>query len=318
MFEKVKETIEQANNIYLVAHVNPDGDAIGASFGLCLALRKMGKTAHVIMPKYSDSFSFLPGIDEAKEKIQEKEYDLLVCLDSSSKERLAISDEDFGKAKTVLMIDHHEKSKNDSYADVTCIFSNLPATCEIVYDLIKYLNIDIDDKMATYIYSGIITDTGNFNYSSTKPSTFIAASELITKGIDFSYICRKLNDEIKEAKLKLIAKTIDNMEVYFDGKLRYSYVDYNVISSLGLDDEDAEGMTNYLRMVKDTEVAIYVREKSDGTNKVSMRSTGNVDVSKIANQMNGGGHKRAAGYTMKGEYKKAKEELIKKVGEMIE
>lgn len=316
MFKSVKETIKNSKNIYLVAHINPDGDAIGSSFALSLGLRKLGKTANVIMPKCSDTFSFLPHIEEAKEKVKESEYDLLICLDSSTKERLAISDEDFKKAKKVLMLDHHVND-DEKYADVAYIRSDLPATCEIVFDLLNYLEVEIDKDIATYIYSGILTDTGSFNYSSTKPSTLVAVSKLIQTGIDFSYICRKLNDEIKEAKLKLIAKTIDNMEVYFGGKLRYSYVDYDFISSLGLDEEDAEGMTNYLRMVEGTEVAVYVREKSDGSNKVSMRSTGNVDVSTVAIELGGGGHKRASGYTMDGEYEKAKEILIHKIEEMI-
>lgn len=320
MFVKPKEIIEKSDTIYLVAHVNPDGDAIGSTFALCKALQKIGKKAHVIMPSYSDTFSFLPDIKEAVKMVEEDEYDLLICLDSNSKERLAISDVDFKKAKKVLMLDHHEIKTNNcnKYADVEYVDSNLPATCEIVYNLIEYLGIDIDVNIATYLYAGILTDTGSFRYSSTKPSTFLVASKLIAKGIDFTYIARKLTDEIKEAKLKLISKTIGNMEVYFNGRLRYSYVNYDTIKSLGLDDEDAEGMTNYLRMVEGTDVAIYVRGKSDGTNKVSMRSSENVDVSKIAIEFNGGGHKRASGYTMYSDYESEKELLINKIGELME
>ena len=130
-------------------------------------------------------------------------------------------------------------------------------------------------------------------------------------------ICKRLNDTIKEAKLKLIAYTIDNMEVYYDGKFRYSYVSYEEIKRLGLDEEDAEGMTNYLRMVEGTEVAVAVRGKSDGTNKVSMRSGGKVDVSKIAILFGGGGHERASGYTMPKDLETSKKELLDVVGGML-
>ena len=127
----------------------------------------------------------------------------------------------------------------------------------------------------------------------------------------------KLNDTMKEAKLKLIAKTIDNMEVLYDGKMRYSYVSYEEIKNLGINDEDSEGMTNYLRSVEGTEIAVYVRGRSDGTNKVSMRSGGKLDISKIAIEFGGGGHPRAAGYTMKDDVEVEKEKLIKAVGEML-
>lgn len=316
MFSKIKELIDDSNNIYVVGHIGPDGDAIGSSFALCLALKNIGKNAKVIMPSYSDSFNFLPNIDKAVENVDEKEYDLLIAVDSSAKERLAISEEDYNKAKKVAVIDHHVLGEI-SYGDARYIDSSMPATCQIMYDFLVFMGIDITKEIATYLYTGLITDTGSFNYSSTKPSTLHIAASLVETGIDFSYICRKLNHTIKEAKLRLIGVAINNMEVYYGGKLRYTYIDYNTISNLGLNDEDAEGMTNYLLMPEDTEVSIYVREKSDGSKKVSMRSRENVDVSKIAISFNGGGHARAAGYTMEDDIDIGKNKVIDVVGVML-
>lgn len=315
MFKQAKELIDNSNSIYIVGHIGPDGDSIGAAFGMCLALRRINKNANVIIQKYSDSFSFLPHLKEAKPKVEEDSYDLLICVDSSDSRRLDISLEDFNKAKKKLMLDHHKIVK--PYGDVNCIDTDLPAASEIIYNFLKYLNIEIDEQIGTYIYTGLMTDTGSFNYSATKPSTLRAAADLIERGVDFSDICDKLNHTLKEAKLKLIAKTIENMEVYFDGKFRYSYIPYSVIESLGIDEEDAEGMTNYLRLPEGTEVAVYVRGKSDGTSKVSMRSGGNVDVSEIAISFGGGGHVRAAGYTMKENVEKEKQKLLKIIGGKI-
>ncbi len=312
MFEQAKKLINDSSTIYVVGHIGPDGDSIGSAFGMCLALRKMGKKSNVIMQNYSDSFSFLPGINEAVKTVEEDSYDLLICVDSSDEKRLDISLEDFNKAKKKLMIDHHKQVR--SYGDVNCIDTELPAASEIVYNFLNYLSVDIDKTIGMYIYTGLMTDTGSFNYSSTKSSTLRAVANLVEIGVDFSYICDRLNHTLKEAKLKLIAKTIENMEVYFDGKFRYSYVPYSEIYKLGLDEEDAEGMTNYLRLPEGTEVAVYVRGKSDGTNKVSMRSGGKVDVSQIAIQFGGGGHVRAAGYTMKEDIEKEKQELINIIG----
>ena len=161
-----------------------------------------------------------------------------------------------------------------------------------------------------------MTDTGSFNYSNATPDTFRVVAELLENGAKAVDVCKRLNDTMKEAKLKLLAKAIDNMEVFYNGKMRFTYISYEEIEGLGIHDEDAEGMTNYLRAVEGTEVAVYVRGKSDGTYQVSMRSNGSVDVSKIAISFGGGGHPRAAGYTMT-DIQKDKEKLIKAVGEML-
>ena len=316
-FEQAKELIEKSKSIYIVAHVNPDGDAIGSTYGMYFALKKIGKDVHVIMPEYSDTFKFLPDIMMICEKeVYVEEYDILIALDASDKTRLAISEQNYNRAKHVIMLDHHQIAH--PYGDVRYINDNMSSSSEVVFNFINYLGVEFTPKMATYLYTGIMTDTGSFNYSNTSPDTHKAVASLIEAGADHVAVCKKINDTIKEEKLRLIAKTIDNMEVYLDGKLRYSLVDYDTIHNLGLDEEDAEGMTNYLRMVKGTEVGIYVRGKRDGTYKVSMRSNGNVDLSKIAIQNGGGGHPRAAGFTIYEDLEKVKNEVIKAVEVMLE
>lgn len=295
-FRKAKEIVKKSSSIYIVAHVNPDGDAIGGTFAMYLALKKLGKDVNVILPQHSKSFDFLPFLEEGKTSI-DNEIDLLIALDASDKERLAITQDEFKKAKNVLMIDHHKEK--DRYGDICVIDSNKPAASELVFDFLKYMKIEIDRDIASFLYMGIITDTGSLSYSSTTPNTFKVVSELIATGINFSSIAYNLNNSMSEEKLKLIAKAINNMEIYEGGKIRFTYVDYDTIKELGVDEEDAEGMTNYLRNVKGTDVAIYVRGKSDGTLKVSLRASENVDVSPVAIKFGGGGHMRAAGYTMK-------------------
>ena len=131
MFSKIKEIIDVSNDIYIIGHKGPDGDAIGSSFSLCIALNNLGKNAKVIMPAFSDSFKFLPGIESSVSKVDEDSYDLLIAVDSSDRSRLPISDEDFNKAKKVVMIDHHEIGKNP-YGDERYIDSTMPAACEII------------------------------------------------------------------------------------------------------------------------------------------------------------------------------------------
>ena len=276
MFEQAKKIIEESNTIYIVAHVNPDGDAIGSTFAIYFALKKMGKDAHVVMPDHSTVFDFLPRIDEHVKTIDVESYDLLIALDSSDNTRLAIPREDYDKAKKI-----------------------------------------IDKDMATMLYTGIMTDTGCFNYNNTSARTMRVVAELLDIGAENFLVNKKINDTIQESKLRLVAKTVDNIESFYDNKLKYSYVSYDEIHALGILDEDAEGMTNYLRSIAGTEFAVYVRGKSDGSIKVSMRSGGRIDVSKVAIEFGGGGHPRAAGYTMQDPYEIGKEKLIKAIGEMI-
>ncbi len=315
MFEEAKKIVENSNLVYVVAHINPDGDAIGSTFAIYFALKQLGKDVHVVMPSYSSAFEFLPGVETSVKSIDVDSYDLLIALDSSDHTRLAISEEEFEKAKKIIMLDHHIMSK--PYGDFRYINDKKSSASEIAYMFIKSLNVKFDENISTLLYAGIMTDTGSFNYSNTSSETHRVVADLIDNGAKSVEVCKKLNDTMKEAKLKLIAKTIDNMEVYYDGKLRYSYVSYEDIEKLGLDDEESEGMTNYLRSVEGTEVAVYVRGKSDGTRKVSMRSAGNVDISKIAIGFGGGGHVRASGYTMYGDINEEKEKLIKVIGEML-
>ena len=315
MFEEAKKIVENSNLIYIVAHINPDGDAIGSTFAIYFALKQLGKDVHVVMPSYSSAFEFLPGVETSVNSIDVDSYDLLIALDSSDHTRLAISEEEFEKAKKIIMLDHHIMSK--PYGDFRYINDKKSSASEIAYMFIKSLNVKFDENISTLLYAGIMTDTGSFNYSNTSSETHRVVADLIDNGAKSVEVCKKLNDTMKEAKLKLIAKAIDNMEVYYDGKLRYTYICYEDIEKLGLDDEESEGMTNYLRAVEGTEVAVYVRGKSDGTRKVSMRSAGNVDISKIAIEFGGGGHVRAAGYTMYGDINEEKEKLIKVVGEML-
>lgn len=315
LFNEAIEMVKKSNLIYVVAHVNPDGDAIGSTFAVYFALKKLGKDVHVVMPSYSEVFEFLPGVQDRVEKIKEDKYDLLIALDASDHSRLAITDEEYEKADKTIMLDHHQIAR--PYGDFRYINDNKSSASEIAYLFIKELNVDIDENIATLLYTGIMTDTGSFNYSNTSSDTLRVTAELLDCGAKSVEVCKKLNDTIKESKLKLLAKSIDNMEVFYNGKVRYTYVDYKTISGLGIHDEDAEGMTNYLRSVENTEVAVYVRGKSDGSLKVSMRSNGKVDISKIAIAFGGGGHPRAAGYTMQDEIEIGKEKLIKAIGEML-
>lgn len=316
MFSKALELINESKKIYIVGHINPDGDSIGSSFAMYFALKNMGKDVDVVIPKYGTRFEFLEYIGLAKKQIDEDEYDLLICMDSSDTERLNMSKEDYLKAKKVLVIDHHVKKMMD--ADVFILDKAAPATAQIVYDMLKENNLTIDKDIAACIYMGILTDTGSFNYQRTTGRTMRIAAEMLDLGIDFALICKKMNDTINENKLNLIMLGINNIEKYLGGKIRYTQVEKSDLDRLGVGLEDADGVTNYLRMIDGTKVAIYVRGLGDGAYKVSMRSDGEVDISEICVSYGGNGHVRAAGFVIKnGELEKIKAEILKIVGDVL-
>lgn len=314
MTKEVIDYINEANNVYIVAHIRPDGDAIGSAYALCLGLRNMGKNAHVIMSSYSKKFEFLEEVKDSVANVFEPEYDLLICTDCSDKARLDMLPEDFAKAKNVVVFDHHKFSSVPSNASI--IEEETPACCEVVYKFFKDNNIEITPKMASYIYMGIMTDTGSFNYERTTSFSYKIAAEMIDKGADFVTICKKINDTMPESKVKLMTYVLQNMEVYFEGKLRISVVTQNVLDEFGVDKEDAEGMTNYLRGIEGTMLAVYIREVEGGKFKASLRSEGNIDCSVIAHELGGGGHIRAAGFDLI-DVEKTKQELIKKMEEVL-
>lgn len=286
--------INKANTIYIVAHIRPDGDAIGSAFALKLALMNMGKSACVIMSSYAKKFEFLTEVKTAVGKVIEEKYDLLICTDCSDKERLDISDEDFAKAGSVVVFDHHKASAVP--ADCSIIDDESPATCQMVYKFFKENDIKITPKIADFLYMGLMTDTGSFNYERTTAETYEIAADLIKLGARFVYVCKNVNEGITEEKARLIAYSLDNMQVYYGGRLRIAVADHEVLDKFGIDKEEAEGVTNYLRMIDGTELAVYIRGIEEGKFKVSLRSSNFVDCATLAASFGGGGHVRAAGF----------------------
>lgn len=316
-YRNVIKAIKKAKTIYIATHKNPDGDAIGSSIGLMLGLKKLGKEVKVILPSYSDTFNVLEETKNTVNGIAEEEVDLLIFTDLSTVDRAGMPEEDIKKAKKIAIVDHHKTAV--PFSDCAIVEPFAPAACEVVYKLLKRLKVKIDKEIATYLYAGIMTDTGSFKYSSTSPITHLIAADLITKEIDFSALGRALLDTMKEEKLNLLSLYISKLEKIYDKKIIYALVEYDEIEKLGLSDEDAEGMTNYGQKIRECEVSIYVRGKKDGTYKVSMRSNGKIDIAEIAKKYLGGGHTRAAGFSVENRERleEIKEEIIEIIKEQL-
>lgn len=314
-FEQIKGYIENANTIVLAAHVHADGDAVGSVGAMYHMLKEMGKQVYMVLPNLESTYDFLPEIENKVDQVPCDSYDLLICLDTSNTERLNILSGDIDKAKNVVIIDHH--MNNTIEADAKYVDIEAPANCEIVYDFIQYMNHPISKNIAEYIYMGIMTDTGSFNYQRTTSKTHKIAGEMIDAGADYVRTCKILNHTYSENKMKLVAKIITDMESYFSGRVRMAIIDEDALKQFNAKEKDADNLVNYLSSIEKTVAAIYFRFLDSGEYKVSVRASEPIDASEIAAEFGGGGHKRAAGFSTK-DINETKIKLIKILERLLE
>ncbi|SHJ67319.1 phosphoesterase RecJ domain-containing protein [Caminicella sporogenes DSM 14501] len=295
------ELFEGRKNIIILPHILPDGDTIGSSIALFYALKKLEKRVYIILnDKLPSNLKFLNAnskiiTTEDFEKLSIKP-DLIITVDSSDTDRLGDRAYLLDLCSEVLNIDHH--STNTNYGKYNLVNSKAAACGEIIYELLKKLKIYIDKNIATALYVALSTDTGSFKYSNTTPLTLRIAADLIEKGIDFSFINTELYQNKPINKIKLLSDVLNSLELHFDGKLAVIYVTNDMLKKNKIDISDTDGIIEYARDIEGVNIAVLLKEFSDNTIKVSLRSKYDFDVSIIAKKFGGGGHKKAAGCTI--------------------
>lgn len=301
MMNLLKE-LKGANTIGISGHIRPDGDCIGSVMGLYLYLKKALPKAKIIpmIEEPAPEFSCIKNINEIVTDFKPgvDKFDAYIGLDCSSPDRYGEAEKFFNEAGKRIVVDHH--ISNEGFGDASYIDGHASSTCELVYDLIKKKYMDIDIAKALYI--GMVHDTGVFQYSCVSPKTLMIASDLISYGFDFSEIIDVTFYEKTKIQNAMLGRSLVESIYFMDGKCVVAKVDQKMMEFYGATPHDFEGICNQMRYTKGVEVAIFMFELEPGTYKVSLRSKGNVDVSKIAKFYNGGGHSRAAGFTMSGTF----------------
>lgn len=309
-FIEIKEKIMKSKRIIVTAHINPDGDAIGAGLALTLALKKLEKECKIVLQDECPNFvKFLNTLDniEKYDKNNKYDYDLIICVDSASKERVGDVVQLF-KKDCVINIDHH--ISNTMYGDLNCV-ENISSTSELIYNFIKFLDVEIDIDMGEALYLGIVNDTGNFTHDNVTENTFLMASELRKIGVNNSKIIREFFNTKSYASLKLLGKALEKSEFVEEKKLMYSFISKDDLENFSGKKEDTEGIVERLLSYSKAEVSLFLREDEKGIIKGSMRSKYDKDVNKIAQIFGGGGHIKAAGFTTTLSYDKIVDEVIK-------
>ena len=309
--DEILEEIKKADKIVILTHETPDGDAIGSSLGLKIALEKLGKNADLIMTSFARTFEFLPKVNEIKNNSEIEQYDLAISLDCASFKRLD-NREYFEKAKKTIVIDHH--GSNNMYGDINYVNPVAPACSEILLAILSYYEIDIDDKIGTCLMTGIITDTGGFQYQTTNADTFEYAAEMLRRGVDIAEICKKTLQTKTKANFELQKRVMDRMELLENGKVAFSYINKKDMEEVRAEEGDHEGLVNIGRNIEGVEVSIFIRQNDEeNAYKASLRSGNYVNVSDVCLMFGGGGHPRAAGALIQGDVEQVKEKILKEV-----
>ncbi len=298
----VTEAIRANDRFLLVTHENPDGDALGSILGAKLALDALGKESSMFLSgelALPQEYSFLDLAELRRELPADAAERTVLALDCANASRTGLGAEFLSQAPLVIDVDHHHD--NTRFGHVNLIVPDASSTGEIVRDLLRDLGVDLTPEIAEALYVALVTDTGRFQYANTTPKSLRLAAELVEAGVDVHRVFQGIYESVEFAKLKLLAKVLTRAELFEGGRLVVSYLVRDDFEELGVGEEYAEGIIDYLRAVDGTEMAATIREPPeppDADRRISMRAASDeLDVSAIARKRGGGGHRQAAGFS---------------------
>ena len=312
--ESILKEINKADNIVLLAHENPDGDAIGSCLAMGLALKDQNKNVEIVMPKYPRAFSNLPGTELIKKEGSTKKYDLAIALDCATVKLLNGWTNYFEDAKSKIVIDHH--STNAMFGDLNYVDYSAPACAQVLYTMFMYYKWEITQDIGTDLMTGIITDTGGFQYSGTSKETFEIAARLLSVGVNIPKIYKQVFSTCTRSSYELKKLALDRLEFLENNKVTFTYITKEDEEKVNAETGDYEGIVNEGKNVEGVEVSIFIHEIDNGM-KVSLRSNDYVNVSNICLMFGGGGHPRAAGVTMQGKVEDIKEMILREVKRVL-
>ena len=301
--QAIYNEIKLAKKILLISHQKPDGDTLGANFALAAYLRQIGKTADSFcfdpLPAY---LKFLPQSEKLSSDhlLFQQSYDLIIIVDSSNlemtgvKELLAV----IKAPKKIINIDHHVS--NPHYGDINLVINDSSSTCEIVYRLLKDWQINWTADIAQNLACGIMTDTGGLKNPGTSYQAVTAVSELVNLGANLAKITKQALQNTKLNQLKLWGRALERLTKSPNYSLVYTWLTQKDYQECQASEEDSEGLSNFLHILKEGEVILVLKESQNGLIRGSLRTSSDIDLSQLAGLFGGGGHKKAAGFSLPG------------------
>jgi phosphoesterase RecJ-like protein len=315
-YVEAESLLSSAKIILIGSHINPDGDSIGSMLTLGEALQKMGKEVHLYSRDQVPSYlKFLEGSQNIKQIVPELTFDTAILVDVASAERVGKPFAQASAQAKTIVIDHHKIEAAD--VNIACIDESASSAGEVVYKLLKHMNLPITPSIATATYCTIAVDTGFFRYSNTTEAVFKVAAELVRQGADPWHVSRHLEESHSVARYKLMARVLDTIELGFEGKYATMEITQKMIADTHASIEDSEEFAGIPRTIASVIVSAVFRETPDGKIRASLRSKEGVDVSAVAANFGGGGHTFAAGCTIAGDMAEAKTKLNEVIAQVL-
>lgn len=312
-FSDIADALAGAQNILVASHIRPDGDALGSTIAFALWLRGFGKSVTAWnQDGVTQKFRYLPAHELVATPDEPRDFDAVVALDNSVKDRLGSVLEKIASAKVFINIDHHVS--NEGYGDLNYVDPSAPATGQILCEFFRDRGVALTPAMATNLFAAISTDTGSFQYAGTDARTFDAASALVAAGVDVADLSRSMYESQPRRRLDLLRHALNEARFSCDGTLASFSLSLRAVDELGVLPEDNEGIIDHLRSVEGVVAAVFFEELPEGKVRVSARSKdARVDVCQICRQFGGGGHPMAAGARMRGSLADVEEKFLEAV-----
>ena len=317
--QQIANVIKQAKNAVIFMHMRPDGDAFGSALALSRALDVLKIRNQVCVESpIPSNLTFLSNLDKVQKEPQ-GEYDLLITVDCSDEDRLGVLTDEFFRAKRkkvkTVNVDHH--ISNTSYADYNYV-RECSANCMNIAGLIDALGVELDKGMAEYLYTGLLTDSGNFSHDDVGEEAFTLAGRLAKTGVDVRYYNYHLFKRQTPARAKLHAMTMSGLRYFLDGRMACIVITRENMQKCGADIGATEGFVEFPLNIDGVEVAVSLMEMNFRQYKVSLRSKEYANVNQIAGKFGGGGHVRASGCMLFGDLEEVLDKLSYTVSQYLE
>ncbi len=318
IIDKILKIIRGNRTFFISSHMRPDGDSIGAQLALSSFLKRLGKDVYIAnRDPVPAVYRFLPDSSDIHvvEKV-ERNFDVAFILDCGDLQRIGDIIDLKNRVKTIINMDHHLGC--ELFGDYNYVQPQASSVAEELYDLFKQSHREITKEEVLALYVGILTDTGRFQEANTTPRCHEIVAELIKEGISPQVVSQRIYESRSGPGLRLLSSTLGTLEITAGGKIAHLTITQEMYKETGAGEEETEGFVNFARDVKGVEAGVLFRETNVGDQfRVSFRSKGRIDVSKIARLFGGGGHRNAAGCTMRGTVEEVKRRILKAVSQEV-
>jgi phosphoesterase RecJ-like protein len=307
MLSQVVELIEKKDRFAITSHIRPDGDSLGSSLGLFWLLKALNKDVEVVMRDLAPhAYRQLPGAGTIRVTPGiDRDYDAVFVIECSDIDRPGLIDLE---KQFVVNIDHH--STTELFGAINWIDSTASAVGEMIYNLCKATGVRVTKEIAECVYTALLTDTGSFHYSNTTERTFKIASELVRTGVKPAKTAEAIFGSYQWPKIELLSQVLSTARRDDTGHVAWMRQTLAMQDRTHASEEDGDGFVNYPLAVGEVEATALLKESSPGVYRTSLRSKGDVNVAKIAEQFGGGGHRNAAGCTLEGSWEEVEQKLV--------